>query len=108
MIIKKQNVKYQFLQYSSTTTDTLQVNLVLNGPASVQFICKGPATIGRVLINNIYNLDSVESFISGVAKHDYQLILNNNINEIDTTNYTILLKPQTTVSIICKYINQNN
>lgn len=103
---KKYKVKYEFFKFESTTANNFFTNLVLNNPANVKFYCYGPAGIGRALINNVYYLDAFAGVVSGGANYDYQLNLNNNINEIDITNYNILLKPQTTLFVICKYIEE--
>jgi hypothetical protein len=64
--------------------------LVLENPAQITFQCIGGSGIfyGQVQINNTYVLDSSEeSFNSN--KRPYELILNNNENEIDVSNYVI-------------------
>jgi hypothetical protein len=104
-MIKNKEVKYVFYQYQADSINTAFFTLVLNNPASIKFVCTGPSGVARALINNIYYLDSLAGFTLGTSNYPFELILNNNINEVDTTSYTIVLKPQTTLSVVCKYYN---
>ena len=82
---EKTKVYYEFRQIS---TDQV---LVLDKPAQVTFQLWGPLGSNTCIINNAYilvnRLDSLD--ILGGGKYDWQVVLNNNQNEIDVTNYQI-------------------
>ena len=81
---EKTRVYYEFRQIN---TDQV---LILDRPAQVTFQAFGLALGQKVIINNSYTLISrLESLdlLSGI--YNSELILNNNLNEIDVTNYQI-------------------
>lgn len=97
---EKIKVYYEFRQIS---TDQV---LVLDKPAQVTFQLWGGLGANTCIINNAYilvtRLDSLD--ILGGAKYDWQLVLNNNENEIDVTNYQIRFTgPGTILMVIIKY-----
>lgn len=99
MKYKKQNIRYEFFKFSSSTTP-VSTTLVLNDPASVQFFNVSTFVGGQVTINNAFTLDSINAV---APTNPNNLILKNNINEFDSTNYSIILQPGTLVTVIVKY-----
>lgn len=101
-----QKVRYEFYSYSASG-NTQAITLVLNDPLSVRFVMKG--TSGLCIINKVYLIQGCGAVFQGlpIAENPFELILNNNINEIDVTNYQILLDGVTlgdaTLNVICKY-----
>lgn len=101
---KKQKVRYEFFQYQGTVIGGLtQVNLILEQPAEIRFVCSGAPGTSYCLINKIYGLASVTEFTGGASISPYELILKNNLDEIDVTNYSILMTTGCQVRVICKY-----
>ena len=99
----KRKVRYEFFKYSGVLgTLTTQVNLKIENPASIKFVCVGPAFTGA-LINNTYFLSPCVDFTAGATQAPYELVLNNNINEIDITTYSIVLVSDCAVLVVCKY-----
>jgi hypothetical protein len=103
--MKNQKIRYEVFTYSNPDpTVTSSFRPVLNTPASIEFfVTSAGFGAGQVTINNQYNLNTIQEFITGTANYDYKLILNNNINEIDVTDYTLFLQGSCTVQLICKY-----
>jgi len=101
--ISKKIVKYEFFQFRSGLGTTDSFTLKIEKPASIRFECYGITLGNTVTINNIYNLESMRAFIAGSAFYPWFLELNNNIDEVDTTNYQITLQPQLICNVICKY-----
>jgi hypothetical protein len=84
---KTTNVRYEFLSYETGPTGNFNTTLVLNKPASIQFILAGTGgATDYCIINNNFRLDPI-GFVG--ARNPNQLILDNNINEIDNTIYSI-------------------
>jgi hypothetical protein len=100
---KKQKVRYEFYEFQGTNAiaDT-QINLKLENPAQVTFINTGPLTT-LVTINNIFKLNCVGDYVTGAAAEPYELILSNNQDEIDVTNYSIVIQAGGVLKVICKY-----
>lgn len=101
--IKRQKVRYEFFEYqgSAPISDT-QINLKLENPASVTFVNTGPLNT-LVTINNVYKLNCVGDYVSGVAAEPYELVLTNNQDEIDVTNYSLIIQSGGVCKVICKY-----
>jgi len=101
--MKKQKVRYEFYNFQSTSLD-FSTTLVLNNPASVKFICTDSnLSNAKTIINNVYVLQGLVDFTNGTAFYPYELILDNNENEIDVTNYTIKLQPNSELQVVAKY-----
>jgi|688.fasta_scaffold987349_2 hypothetical protein len=79
--------------------------LVLDKPASVWFQVLG-AGGGFVIINNLYRLEPFQNSNSALGVVDWQLKLDNNVNELDVTNYTIRFAGASQLTIIIKYYEQ--
>jgi len=102
---KTQNIRYEFYSYEAGPTGTFNTTLVFENPASLKFVLCGNGGLGdEAIINNIYRLNALNTFISGVAKNPYELVLNNNLNEVDKTVYTIRINNPTINTIILKVI----
>ena len=100
---KRQKVRYEFYNYQSTGLP-LSTTLVLNGPASVKFICTDNNPLNaKTIINNTFVLQAVTDFTTGNALYPYELLLDNNENEIDVTNYQINLQPNSELQVVAKY-----
>ena len=97
---QKTRVLYEFRQIQ---TDQV---LVLDRPASVWFQMLGSG--GFVTINNNYRLQSYLESNSPLGLFDWQLKLDNNVNELDVTNYIIRFAVPGIVSLnlIIKYYEQ--
>lgn len=100
METKKTRVEY----FSYSTNQTI----VLEEPAEVIFINTG-AVADRVVINNNLILSSTLATNSGVAQFPSTFTIKNNINEVDTTNYTIRFIGATDprLYVIVKYYVKN-
>lgn len=91
----KTPILYEFRQI---TTDQI---LVLDNPASVWFQMLGVG--GFVTINNLYRLQSFQDSNSPLGLFDWQLKLDNNVNELDVTNYIIRFAGTGSLNLIIKY-----
>lgn len=101
--MEKKKIRYEFYQFTSQPGGTLTKNLVLNNPSEVYFYVTS-ATTGRVVINNIWQLNSIKQYTLGTGNFNYELLLKNNENEIDVTDYNInILSANTSVFVKCKY-----
>jgi len=109
MKITRQNVRYEFFSFETGPTGLFNTTLVLNNPASVKFVLTGTGGApDYCVINNLYNLQPIGSAIIPPV-YPFELILNNNINEIDTTVYTVrILSPGNSIQlkIVVKYLVQ--
>lgn len=103
---KTQNVRFEFFQYRNDTLNNQTITLPYNNFASIKFVCGGSGGLNGIRINNIYQLDSLRNYITGLAKYPYELILNTNLYEIDNTNYKIELAPQSEVNVIVKWYSK--
>jgi len=99
--MNKINVRYEFYTYDSSKGS---INLVIDSPAEVTFICTGSGVADAVIINNAFRLSSTIAYTSGVATNPNSLTLKNNNYEVDKTNYTIrVLGVNSQCSVIVKY-----
>ena len=96
---QKTRVLYEIRQIQ---TDQI---LVLDKPASVRFEVLGSA-VGFIVINNIYRLQPYLESNSALGTANWYLDLNNNVNELDVTNYNIRFNTTATLIIIIKYYEQ--
>lgn len=100
---KDRKVRYEFFTYQGQIgTLVTQINLKIENPASIRFTCLG-APFTLAVINNIYYLGPIIEFVNGTAQAPYELILENNGNEIDVTTYSLKLTPGAVVQVTCKY-----
>ena len=100
---KKQKIKYEFFIFAGDTVNPKQYNLKVENPAEVRFLYTSTIATGICIINQVYTLQTYRETNLGVASFPFELILKNNLDEIDTTIYQILITPNTEVRIICKY-----
>lgn len=102
---KAQNIRYEFFKYHSPNLGgTFTNTLVFENPLSIEFILTGTAIgNGNAVINNTYNLDTLNKYITGSAINPYLLKLTNQFNEIDKTVYTIQLFNVCDLTVICKF-----
>jgi len=99
---KTQKVRYEFFTYSGQVgVIATQINVKIENPASVKFIFEGAAGSFAV-INKTFLLSPVIDTNNGTAVYPSELILNNNLNEIDTTIYQLLIG-QGQIILVCKY-----
>ena len=101
---KKQKVRYEFYSYEASSSAPFNQTLVLNNPASVRFVSTD-SNLGncRTIINNQYVLQALVDFQNGTAIYPYELVLINSVDEEDVTQYTILMKPNSQLKVVCKY-----
>lgn len=108
MSIKRKEVRYEFFKYQTGPTGLSTVTLVLDNPASIRFIATGGGTpFDKVTINNAFNLVPIGYTFVGNPNYPYELILDNNSNEVDKTIYTIRIEsPANTIdlNVIVKYL----
>ena len=97
--MEKTRIYYEFRTINTNQT------LVLENPAQVTFQCTGAPTNG-VVINNIYRLETRIDAQSISFNSPWELVLNNNLNEIDVTQYTIRFIGTCNLDIIIKYFEQ--
>ena len=83
----EKKIRYEIYKYSSNILGGSQnFTLTYENPLSVEFILTGTAIgNGLATINNAYNLDTLNKFITGTAISPYFLKLSNQYNEIDKT-----------------------
>lgn len=100
---KIQKVRYEFYTFIADN-GVFSQTLVLSNPASVKFI-NTDSNLGnsRTIINNQYVLQAQVDYLNGTAIYPYELTLENNKDEEDVTQYTILMKPNSELKIVCKY-----
>lgn len=94
---QKTKVYYEFRSFDRDTT------LILDKPAQITFQVAGLGT-DEIIINNTYILRSRGDALNGTFKYPWELTLNNNVNEIDITNYVIrFTAPGYVLQVIIKY-----
>lgn len=96
---QKTRVLYEF-----RTIQTNQV-LVLDKPAQITFLCTGIVGQG-VIINENYNLITRTESLQVPFKTPFELTLNNNVDELDVTNYNIRFIGTPTLTLTIKYFEQ--
>ena len=77
-----QKVEFKFFVYDTDQT------LVLSNPAEVKFLNVGSGG-NIVVINQIFKLQPLETYLAGTSIYPYEYNLKTNLNEIDTTQYQI-------------------
>jgi len=99
---EKTKVYYEF-----RTINTDQ-NIIIDKPASITFQCIGAAGLGfRAVINNNYALVPRGDSITP-GNFPYELILNNNVNEVDVSNYYVRFTGTPVLVLIIKYYENPN
>jgi len=95
-----------YYEFRTITTDQ---TIVLDRPAQVTFQLIGGLGESCV-INNIYLLITRKDSVDGGKKLPWELILNNNENEIDITNYQVrfLITAGSYLNVIIKYYENPN
>lgn len=105
---KRQLIKYQFFRFDNPNGTPLNLNtLNLERPAEVRFLFTSPLPGTYCIINQTYVLAPLNDFISGITNAPYELILKNNLQEIDITNYQINILNVGTLFVTCKYYIDN-
>jgi len=100
---KFQKVRYEFYSFSGNGVLSGQsYNLKLENPASIKFTAVGGPN-GIVLINKNYALTVWRTQTLMTAALPSELLLENNQDEIDVTNYQIICSADARVNIVCKY-----
>lgn len=105
---KPQKVTYEVITVDGTgNINGITQTLKLSNPASIKFICLSFGIGSRATINNNFQLQAYKDSTNPLTGLEpFELILNNNINEIDVTQYTV--KTDCIVRVICKYyVNEN-
>jgi hypothetical protein len=105
----KIQIYYQVYEVSHPTIDQNRT-LVLDNPASIKFVVEGGSIAGNqqfVTINEQIALQPYTDTLTGIAQAPYQLILDNNSDELDTTQYQVKVPAGAILKIICKYIKPN-
>jgi len=104
---KRQAVRFEFFKYEGDPVlFTRQYTLKLGKPAEVTFFCQSPiGSSGSATINNAYNIQSYNDSINPLLAVAPAIVtLKTNINEIDNTNYSLLIAGNDCiVTVICKY-----
>lgn len=103
-----QKVRYEFYNFQTGPTGVSQITLVLENPSSIKFVCTGNGGANDlVTINNAYQLQPIGIVATGIGVlYPYELILNNNLNEIDVTTYSLrIISPANTINVkvVAKY-----
>ena len=97
---KRKKIKWEFKQLSQTGRVDIP-----KGAIEVRFFfsLSGDNTTAAI-INQTYILDSFSKFTSGAqSRYPYELILINNTNEEDVTEYYVKMKPASIMTVIYKY-----
>ena len=103
----KKEIRYQFFKYDGLSALVpTQYTLVVENPASITFTYLSGFPGDVATINKNYFLNSVLDTNNGTAQYPSTLILENNADEIDVTNYSILIGFGTMI-VTCKYFLNN-
>jgi len=84
--------------------------LVLSNPASIKFIVEGASIAGFnkfVTINEQMVLQPYTDTLQGIATAPYELLLENNDQEYDVTQFQVKVPAGAVLKIICKYYKGN-
>jgi hypothetical protein len=107
MKIKRQKVNYQFYTFQSGVTGVSNNTLVIDSPASLKFILSGNGGANDfAIINNNFTLEPIGKWLSSTSTHPYELIFDNNLNEVDITTYQIFMSSPAnaiTLTVIAKF-----
>jgi hypothetical protein len=100
----KQKVRYEFYRYDNPNPTNYNLpQLKLEEPAEIKFVFISTVPGTFCIINNIFIMNSLSDYVSGVATSPYELILKNNINEYDVSSYSINMTNLGTLLVVCKY-----
>jgi hypothetical protein len=102
----KIQVYYEVFEVTHPSIDQNRT-LVLSNPASIKFIAEGLSIAGFnkfITINEQIALQPYTDTLTGISTAPYELILENNSDEIDVTQYQIRVPAGAILKIICKYI----
>ena len=104
----RQKIRYEFYNFQTGPSGVFNTTLVLENPASIKFVLTGNGgATDLCTINNAYNLQPIGIFTSAIgANFPCELILENNQDEIDITNYSInITSPGNSINlkVIAKY-----
>lgn len=102
-------VYYEVFEVSHPSIDQNRT-LVLSNPASIKFLVEGVsiASFNRfVTINEQINLQPYTDTLTGIATAPYQLLLENNEQEIDVTQFQVNVPAGAVLKIIAKYYKAN-
>lgn len=102
---KRQKVRYEFYKFMNPQIGiSYSQTLVLSNPASLKFICytRTGALSGLATINNTITLNTFSEIMANTANFNNELILENNQNEQDFTDYQINLF-NCQILVIAKY-----
>lgn len=106
--MRKTKVYYEVFEVSHPLVDQNKT-LVLSNPASIKFIVEGASIAGFnlfVKINEQITLQPYTDTLTGIASAPYQLLLENNDNELDVTQYQVQVPAGAVLKIICKYFKE--
>jgi hypothetical protein len=99
----KSKVRYEFYKYDGTNPlQPKQYTLVIGTPAKITFTYLSGFPGDVAIINRNFFLNSVTDTNNGTAQYPSTLVLENNKDEIDVTNYSIIVGIGTLV-VVCKY-----
>jgi hypothetical protein len=103
----RQKVRYEFFKFAGDALlISKQYSLKLENPCEITFLCQCPiGSSGFATINNAYNIQSYNDSINPVLSvAPYQINFKTNQNEVDITNYSLIVfGADTIVTITCKY-----
>jgi hypothetical protein len=103
--MKRIKIYYEVFEVSHPSLDQNKT-LVLSTPASIKFIAEGTSIAGFdkfITINQNINLQPYTDTLTSIATAPYQLLLENNSDEQDETQYQVLVPAGAKLKIICKY-----
>ena len=104
--MKKIKIYYEVFEVTHPLIDQNRT-LVLSNPASIKFIAEGTSIASFnnfITINEQISLQPYTDTLTGIATAPYQLLLENNSDEIDETQYQVKVPAGASLKIICKYI----
>ena len=99
MYKKRQQIRYEFFNFESTTTP-FSTTLNLENPAEIKFYNVSTFAGGKATINNQFILDSINAV---APTNPTNLFLTNNVNEYDVTVYQLNLLVGTNIKVVVKY-----
>lgn len=104
--MKKIQIYYEVYEVTHPSIDQNRT-LVLSNPASIKFIAEGTSIAGFnnfIQINEQISLQPYTDTLTGIATAPYELLLENNSDEFDITQYQVRVPAGAILKIICKYI----
>jgi hypothetical protein len=107
--MKKIPVYYEVFEVTHPLIDQNRT-LVLSNPASIKFIVEGTSIASFnnfVTINEQITLQPYTDTLTGIATAPYTLLLENNDQEYDVTQFQVKVPAGAVLKIICKYYKTN-